>query len=158
MGNAKSPSTESGPAARGIGGELTRLKSNASATVAELREFLGNMRQRNPHEVLGMVATSGLARSTLLATVLFAVLLGAMTAIPYYWPQSEATKPSGDQAAATAQEAAKPGPAASATPAAGSPTDPEQAAVALGIDETKPADPEKNPRETELDNLLDGIE
>ncbi|NQT39554.1 MAG: hypothetical protein HQ581_18805 [Planctomycetes bacterium] len=164
MDNAKSNATEGGLKPGGIGGDVTRLKSDASATVAELRQFLGNMRNRSPQEVLGLVATSGLARSVLLATVLIAGLLVALTAVPYYYQGSEAAepkKPSG-QTAAAAQAPAESSPAEPASPAAttagGSPTDPDRAVDAMGIGETRSSDPKQNPRETDLDNLLDGIE
>ena len=154
-----------------IAGDFRRLKSDGAATVAELREFLGQMRGRNPKEVLGTVAESGLTRSILVATLGFAVLLAALTVVPYYLSDRDgpASGPAGKQSAAGAQDPAQGGqpeaaggpalePAGADKPSGAAKPGGEKVIDALGIGETKTAEPDKNPLENRLDHLLDKIE
>ncbi len=171
METPKQESSEPEQASGRIGGELRRLKSDGAATAAELREFVGQMRGRSSQEVLGMVAESGLARSVLLATFGFAVLLIVFSAIPYYFGDrdAEASGPVAAEGADGAEDATQGGsPSAAQTatqPAAdtagpSSDTEPngDEVIDALGIGETKTVDPDKNPLEDSLDNLLDNID
>ena len=78
--------------------------------------------------------------------------------------------PVADESTAANEDAAKtddagsaqePPETASNTPATdgdGNEVDPERAIDAMGIGETKTADPDENPLEGKLDKLLDGIE
>ena len=148
-----------------IAADLRRLKSDGAATVAELREFLTQMRGRNPKEVLGTVAESGLARSILAATLGFAMLLAVLTVVPYYLGERDgpASGPAGKRSAAGAQDPAPSGQPRAAGGPAQKPADAarpggEKAIDALGIGETKTAEPDKNPLENRLDHLLDKIE
>jgi hypothetical protein len=163
--------SETRPKAGGIARDLDRLKSDGAASVAEIREFLGEMRGRSPQEMLGLVAESDLTRSMFLATGLFVLLLAVLTVVPY------ALKPGGADASArgAVQESAEAAggeedaPPASAEPPAepaeaeaapndAAETDPERAVDAMGIGETRVAAPDENPLEDKLDKLLDGIE
>lgn len=173
MGSAREHLSQSGAQTGGVARDFKRLKSDGAATVAELRQFLGQMQGRSPQEVLGLVAKSGLTLSILLATFLFAVLLVALTVIPYALRdrEAEAAGPAARQGAAAEQgataepEGSQPAPAPAGT-AAASPggetgtegADPDRALDALGIGETRVAEPDENPLENKLDNLLDGIE
>lgn len=167
MGSAKEHLSETGPRTGGVARDLKRLKSDGAATVAELRQFLGQMHGRSPQEVLGLVAKSGLTLSILLATFLFAVLLVALTVIPYALRdrEAEAAGPAAGQGtvaeegAAAEPDGSQPAPAASPGGESGTAQpDPDRAVDALGIGETRVAEPDENPLENKLDNLLDGIE
>jgi preprotein translocase subunit SecG len=167
---------ETRPPRGGVAGDFRRLKSDGAATVAELRDFLGQMKGKSSQEVLGMVAKSGLTRSILLATFLFAVLLVALTVGPYLLGQqgADAAAPAAGAGASAEQETAQPAesnPGDGRAEAAGPdespassgegeavPPDADQAIDAMGIGEARVADPDENPLEDKLDNLLDGIE
>lgn len=170
METPKQPTSQSAQPSGGIGGDVRRLKSDGAATASELQEFFGRMRGRSPQEVLGMVAKSGLTRSIVVATLGFAVLLVACTVIPYYLDHRPAAAGAGapDSAAdgpdATRSDPANDAPGGTETPAGGDDTsapgvpDGEKAVEALGIGQTKTADPDKNPLEGKLDDLLDKID
>ncbi len=156
---------------------MTGLKQHGVATVGELREFLEQMRGKSPQEMLGALAESGLIRATLQASVACVILIGTFTVVPYLLygkhggssapattpPAAAAASPAAAAPAPTAAAPTAPPPAdaaAGARPAAagsGAPADLEKAAAAMGITETKTADPKNNPREKDLDSLLDKI-
>jgi hypothetical protein len=166
--------SENQPAPGGVVRDLKRLKSHGAATAAELREFIGQMKGKSPQEVLGLVAKSGLTRAIFLATLLFAVLLVALTVIPYVIKQRRANvaAPVAGQDVAPGANTAQPaetnppeGPEANGTatsdlPAGqtGASPDADRAIDAMGIGDTRVADPDNNPLEDKLDDLLDGIE
>lgn len=172
MSKGKDHLSETRPKPGGIARDLSRLKSDGTATAAEIREFIGQMRGRSPQEMIGLVAASGLTRSMLLATFLFALLLAMLTVGPYVlWgrkadgsaPVAEEKNVEQENASESDQPAATDGPTEPAAPTPVVDTDdtgldPERAIDAMGIGETRAADPEKNPLEDKLDNLLDGIE
>lgn len=172
MGKARDHLSESRPEAGGIARDLGRLKSDGAATVAELREFLSRMRGRSPQEMLGLVAESGLTRSMFLATFLFVLLLAALTVIPYAlrYRSADASAPVAEEKAVMEEDDAQavqpetteaPGKPAAAAPVVDTEdrrVDPERAVDAMGIGETRVADPKENPLEHKLDKLLDGIE
>jgi hypothetical protein len=173
------PRDEPRPAPFGIARDIQRVKTDSAATAAELREFLGQMRGKRPQEVLGLVAGSGLAKSMLAATLGCLLLMVALTVIPYFLyhrgpkpaPKAAAPKPAAIQTAPATATAATP-PAAQAgpptahetvksAPPAGTsapPANVERAIKAMGMDETKMADPKKNPLEKSLDKLLDKVQ
>ena len=155
--------------ATGIAGDMKRLHGDASATAAELREFVATLRGRSPAEVLGAIGESSLFQGIVQATVGCVVVLVVFTVGPYLWyGPAEASTPDADTSVATAATE----PAAAATSdaavadanAAESPatdetgSDVEKAAKAMGIDETRQADPKSNPLDKNLDSLLDGVE
>ena len=172
MGKARDHLSESAPKAGGVARDLGRLRSDGAATVAELREFLGRMRGRSAQEMLGLVAESGLTRSMLLATFLFALLLAVLTVVPYALRdrRADASAPVAEEKAAEVEDSARAGEAETAEqpakPAAAAPVadaedtgiDPERAVDVMGIGETRVADPDENPLEDKVDKLLDGIE
>ena len=132
---------------------------------SELREFLGRMRGRNPQEMIGLVANSGLTRSMLLATFLFVLVLGAFTVIPYFLGEQVADAP-GPAPPAPVENATPPRPGGDPSAAVPEPDvvgeaagrDPERAVDAMGIGEARVADPDENPLEDKLDDLLEGID
>jgi hypothetical protein len=163
----------------GVTRDLKQLQTHSTASLAELREFLTQMRGRRPQEVLGLVAGSHLLRSVAVAT-LGAVVILAVGSVGPWWlnrlsaEARSAAKPgeSPKAAAAAPKEAKKaeksekpsaepPTAAAPATAAADakpSPADAEKAIKVMGLGDTKVADPKTNPLEKSLDNLLDKIE
>jgi hypothetical protein len=141
--------------------DLRSVHSNGAASLGELREFLGTLHGKSPQEVIGIVSTSLLVQSMLIAVAGTLAILFVFTLGPYlvYGPP-QARQAAKKPAPAPAQPAAA---AAAAAPATGTdPTsqpDAEAAAKVLGIDEAKPADPTKNPLDNpNLDKLLDGVD
>ena len=146
------------------GGGMRRVLSDGSESMAELREFMGQMQGKSPNEVLGAVANSSLLRSTLLAAVGFAVILFGLSIVVHYTKPEKKKK-----AAAAAPSTPKPSRKAEdqTAPPKADEQQPQKAADAtgtkedktlknLGHDESKQTDPKKNPLENSLDNLLDG--
>jgi hypothetical protein len=117
-------------------GTLNGLRANAAASAGELREFLERTRGKNPQEVLGLVAQSGLTWALLQATIGCVALLAVLTFVPFVWSKL------GGAPAATPkpapEQAAKPEAPAVANPPR---TEPER--TATGTNDTKPADPDK---------------
>ncbi len=163
-----SSSGDSEKGSSGVSRDLRRLKANASASLGELREFLTQARGRSPQEVLGLVAGSALVRCMGWAVVGTMILLIVGTVGPYLiWgpPKARAAKPRPAAAApaAPAAQPAAPPQAAAPTSAAGaadqpSPEDAKKAMKVMGLGETKAADPNSNPMDKKLDNLLDKLE
>jgi pyruvate/2-oxoglutarate dehydrogenase complex dihydrolipoamide acyltransferase (E2) component len=162
---AQSDSTS--PTGSGAVSSLARLKRDGGHTLAELQEFLAQMRGRSPQEVLGMVSASELIRGILLATLGCVLLIAVFTVVPYVLRgdqtaanKSNETEPS---AAAKKDETTSPGAATPAVATKGDSAtaatpDVEAAAKALDIDEVKTANPNVNPLDKDLDKLLDGTE
>ncbi len=150
--------------APGLFRDVSTLKENGSLTLVELREFLARLKGRSPQEVIGIVSTSLLIRSLLLATFATAAILAVFTVGPYfvYGPVNQPKVSPAKAAAAAAAELAREQPNRSAPSetanADGNGTpDVERAAKAMGLDETKSADPKKNPLDgPDFDKLLDG--
>jgi hypothetical protein len=157
--------------------ELRNLHANGSASLAELREFLAELKGRKPQEVIGIVSASLLAQSMVIAALATVALLAVFTVGPYLIygpPQAKAATGKKAEAKATAESQSDPRPAAaaagagSAATAAAAPSsdapqnagpDVERATKAMGLDEARPADPKKNPLDSpNLDKLLDGID
>jgi hypothetical protein len=149
----------------------TRLQATSDAGTEDLREYVESMRVENVANALGDGAKSNLASNIVVATLVITVLLLLATLGPHMLSNKETTvkpaapttetnggtsaaDPNANAATPTSTDPANPD-SANANPAA--PTDAEaaRAAAALGIDETKEADPNKNPLDN-LDNLLDG--
>lgn len=165
-----SPKTEVRPP-RGLTGDIHRARAGATATAGELREFVNQLHGRSPQEMLGIVAGSSLIRSTIAASVITVVFMFGFTAGPYVWKkwfpkQVVATKtepeaPAAAAAAAPTGTAATPaGSAATANlpatagAAPAGPAGPKDPLAPLGINETKIADPKKNPLDNSTDDLL----
>lgn len=157
---------------RGLKGDIHRAREGATASAAELREFVRQCRGKSPQEMLGLVAGSSLVQGTILATIITVIFMGAFTVGPYVMnkavpPVAKAPKPAPAAAPAAAPNAtastAAPATAASlpATSGPAVPTDPlappgskSDIANKLGIGETKIADPKKNPLDAGADDLL----
>lgn len=156
------------PAVGGLSNMKT-VQKNTAASVAELREFLGQLKGRSPQEVMGIVAQSSLVQGIGTALVGTCLLLIVFTVGPYLMygpPEAQAVDAANTLAEATQQESDDSSPdsasdttkdADTAAPTSSEP-DVERAAQAMGIDEVKDADPDKNPLDSKLDQLLDGIE
>ena len=65
--------------------DVRRLKKDGSASLAELKEFVGRMHGKSPQEMLGTVAKSRLAICILISTVGCAVLLVTSSVSSYYF-------------------------------------------------------------------------
>ena len=146
----------------GIAGDMKRLHGDASATAAELREFVATLKGRSPQEVLGAIGESSLFQGIVQATVATLVVLVAFTIGPYLWagPADAAIETAATPTVATPDAGTDPAAGETADAATGdvSATDAARAAQAMGIDETRPADPKVNPLDKNLDTLLDGLE
>lgn len=147
-------------------GDVRRMKSAGSASVQELREFLHNHRGKSSQELLGELGKSSLLQAMVKSTVGCLALMALMTVVPFYTqgePQPKKSK-SAQKATAPANTAAAPAANtatnnAAATTNSGLPdgVDLDKAKKTLGLDETKAAPANVNPREKDLDNLLDGV-
>ena len=143
--------------------DLRSVHSNGAVSLGELREFLGTLHGKSPQEVIGIVSTSLLVQSMLIAVAGTLAILLVFTLGPYlvYGPpqaRQAAKKPAAP--AAPSQPAAAASAVAPTTGTDGtSQPDAEAAAKVLGIDEAKPADPTRNPLDNpSLDKLLDGVD
>lgn len=136
--------------------DLENVKQNGAASLEELKEFLGKLQGRSPQEVVGIVSTSMLVQSMVISTIGVLAVLAIFTLGPYFvygppQPKKSAAAPPAAPATAPAEPAKET--AKSDDPNA---VDPAKAAKVLGVDETKSADPNKNPLD-KVDNLLEGL-
>jgi hypothetical protein len=131
-----------------------------AATAEELRKFIGQMHGKSPQEVLGEVAQSGLTRGIVTSAIGAIVILIVFTVGPFLVNRLSADTAS--VATAQPQQAAvqtEPVPAQASEPqAVPDESDLQKATDAMGIGETKTADPDKNPMDKRLDSLLDGVD
>lgn len=139
--------------------DVNRLKTDASATSGELREFIRGLKGRSPQEVMGIVAGNALTQAMLTATIGCVVMLVALS-VPFAFGTSKDKAKAKPAVAATDSESAKDesATAKAATSDGETPTeaDLKRASKAMGLDETKTADPKKNPLDS-FDNLLDKV-
>ncbi|MFT5471372.1 MAG: hypothetical protein ACI8UO_006506 [Verrucomicrobiales bacterium] len=70
--------------------DVQRLRQNSAAVAGELKDFLARMKGRSAKERLGVIASSGLFRSSIAAIFFFAILISALTAGPYFWDKMKA--------------------------------------------------------------------
>ena len=173
----QTPSKISLDAGRGSRGEHRLELDGASA--AEMREFLAQMSELHPQNVVGVGAPGGLLGGMIAATVGTVILMAALTVGPYAWQVAlgqpdnlsapvvaaektdapNTTEKAEKPPAAPAAQAAAEQPAGEKKPAA--PPEPSQPLVSkstlerLGVDEVKTADPNVNPLDSKLDDLLD---
>lgn len=144
--------------------DLRELNVNTRATVAELQEFLRQLKGRSPQEMLGVVASSQLFRSILTASVVVAIGIAAFTVGPFLLGSGDETADS----TATATPTVTNPPAAPITPpatAAGTPAAPgdtptttPKVVETLGVAEEKKAPLNENPLESKGDDFLKGLE
>jgi hypothetical protein len=146
---------------------------------AEMRAFLSELPELDSRQIMGPGADGSLTRGMIVATTWTVILLAVLTIGPYAWKQAmaghEKAPAAAETAAAPAENAtaekapAEKAPAEKApaertvaekAPAAKSP-EPGQPPVSsktlerLGVDEVKSADPNSNPLDSKLDDLLD---
>ena len=139
--------------------DLKRIKTSTTATAAELREFHRALRGKTPTEMLGIVASSSLFRSLVVATIGTAALIAIFTILPFAWskifhkPDEAPALPVAEEKAETPEN--KP---AVPEPSIDTPDAPNKTIDALGVGETRDAPPRSNPLEGASDDLLDGLE
>ncbi len=150
----------------GLGRDLHRLKKHGGMTLTEMREFIRQLHGRKPSEVLGIVSSNALIRAMGESVLYSGLLLVVLTVVPFLFagdekesgsktgPVAQASNEATSTAATTDNPVA--GTAATATGADGSISteDAQKAVQAMGLGETKTADPDKNPLDN-LDSLLD---
>lgn len=133
-----------------------RLSTDAAASTAELRDFVRSLKGRSPQEVMGIVTSSALTQAIIGSTIATVVLIAVLT-VPFAGGSAKAksTKP---QAATsvTEPEPTKSNEKAASNSDTPSEEDIKKASKAMGLDETKTADPKKNPLDN-FDNLLDKV-
>ncbi len=149
-------------------GDAPRVRKEAAASATEIRQFINGLRGKSPQEMLGAIAQSSLIQATIQATVWTTVFLAIFTVGPYVM-KSDAKAASKAAPAKAAKKAESEAPAAksekseaAATAAKSNGDEPsadnvQKAAKAMGLDEVKNTDPKKNPREKDLDTLLDDL-
>lgn len=140
-------------------GDVRRMKAAGSASVQELKDFLRQHRGKSSQELLGELGKTSLFQAMVKSTVGCLVLMAVLTLVPFFAsgePQPKTAKVKPVPAATPAVPAAA---AAATTETTGVPqgVDVERAQKVLGLDETKAAPADVNPREKDLDNLLDGV-
>ena len=135
--------------------DLQSVHANGSASLAELRDFLGGLKGKSPQEVIGIVSTSLLVQSLAIAFVATAGILLIFTVGPYlvYGPPQEKQAAKKIPPIAVPVEPAPPAPASAGATAE---SNVDVAAKAMGIDDAKAADPKANPLDSpDLDKLLE---
>jgi hypothetical protein len=96
-------------------GDLRQLKQNSSATVAELKAFLHELKGKSPQEMLGVVASSQLVRAIGISCVIVLAAIVIFTAIPFAMGGKTKDSSAGEK---TAAPTPPPAPAISPSPAA----------------------------------------
>ena len=149
----------------GIGADIRSVKHNGVASITELREFMRSLKGRKPQEAMELASSNGLIRGLVISTIGFLVVLFVFTAIPFYLHEAEVVTQQGitptSEDALDAQESKSSADAATqaGTDSSGTPTaQGEELLDKLQIGETKTADPDANPLDSQFNDLLDGIE
>ena len=146
--------------------DAPRVRKEATASATEIRQFINGLRGKSPQEMLGAIAESSLVKATLTATIGTVVFLAVFTVGPYLMrrdakadSKASVAKKSDVEKTAAKPEKEEPKTATAATSANGEPSadNVQKAAKAMGLDEVKSADAKKNPREKDLDTLLDDL-
>ena len=115
MPTTTSPPPKDAPSALDVSGDFRNLRTHGTASLGELKEFLGKLRRKSPQEVIGIVSSSLLIQSVFIATAITIVFMAVFTVGPYFiWGSSKAkpaptpTAPAPTATAAKATPAAKP--------------------------------------------------
>ena len=142
-------------------GDFKKLGRNSQAVVGELREFLANLKGKSPKEMMGAVAESSLAQSLLISTVIMTMLVFALSAIPYFLKDEQASAQAAEKGATAednpaVQSNAPSGEEGAVQETAPSKTPEQKTADILGVGEV--ADPDSNPLDSGGDDLLDGLD
>lgn len=140
-------------------GDVRRMKTASSASVQELKEFLRQHRGKSSQELLGELGQTSLFQAMVKSTISCLVLMAVLTLVPFFTAGEPQPKKAKAKPLASAAPVAPTAAATATTEATGVPqgVDVEQAQKVLGLDETKAAPADVNPREKDLDNLLDGV-
>jgi hypothetical protein len=150
--------------------ELDEVRAGSAASLAELREFLTQLKGRKPQDVIGIVSASLLVQSMATALGIVLGILAAFTVVPYllYGPPQPKQPASAQASASRDAEQASHGEAPAVDNTAEAPSqsssppsepDLQKGSSAMGIDEAKQADPSRNPLDSpDLDKLLDGLD
>lgn len=155
MNTANDPTPEQAASSRNVasGGE--------SESFDDVRQFIDSLSSRTCEEAIGLSAQGGLVSGIVQATLGFAVVLLAFTAIPFWLGSNEtatASDPTAETTANTDNPVAPPVTTTAGETAGDNEIDLSKAADVMGIDETKTASPAENPLDKNLDNLLDGVD
>ncbi len=137
---------------------VKRLSTDAATTTSELRDFVRSLKGRSPQEVMGIVSSSALTQAVISSTLATVVLLAVLT-VPFAFGKSAKAKSAKPAAAVADVEPSKTNATSSKSANSGdtpSEEDIKKASKAMGLDETKTADPKKNPLDS-FDNLLDKV-
>ena len=154
--------------ARGI----RRFQHDSATTVAELREFLAQLRGKDSREVVATITDSSLVKSTVVAAIAVVLLLFLTSAAVYFATPNESTSaktnPSqSSQSNVSGESQTTPSPSEedksaavveNATAAASAPQPAtgggDKTLDLLGVGETKVAPPDENPLDKNLEDLL----
>lgn len=142
-------------------GDVRRMKTGSSASVQELKDFLRQHRGKSSQELLGELGKTSLFQAMVKATVGCLVLMAVLTVVPFF-TGSESQPKKSKIVQKNSSAAVTPAPTAATaakTETTGVPNgvDVEKAQKVMGLDDTKSAPADINPREKDLDNLLDGV-
>lgn len=151
---------------KGIGGitaDIRSVKHNGAASITELREFIRSLKGRKPQEAMEIASSNGLIRGLMISTIGFLVVLFVFTAIPFYLHEDEVVTQQGitptSKNALDAQELNSAAGTQVGTDSSQNPTaQGEELLNKLQVGETKTADPDANPLDSQFNDLLDGIE
>ncbi len=146
----------------GIGADIRSVKHNGAASITELREFMRSLKGRKPQEAMEIASNNGLIQGLVISTIGFLVVLFIFTLIPFFLDEDEVVTQQG--ITPTSENAGAQGANSNAGTAdqADSSQNPtaqgEELLDKLQIGETKTADPDANPLDSQFNDLLDGIE
>ena len=146
---------------RGILGDVQRVQRNGTASLTELRDFIGSLKGRKPQEVMGEMASNGLVQGIIMSTVGFVIVLLVFTAFPFFLAEEEpVVQPATTPVATSAEQQEEQPPAVQnineeQSLDKGGPTG-DAVLDNLGIGETKDANPDANPLGDKFDDLLEG--
>ena len=149
----------------GIASDIRSVKHNGAASITELREFMRSLKGRKPQEAMEIASSNGLIRGLVISTIGFLVVLLVFTAIPFFLHEDEVVTQQGitptsenavdtQESSSAADAGTQGGTDSSQTPSAQG----EELLDKLKIGETKTADPDANPLDSQFNDLLDGIE
>jgi hypothetical protein len=140
----------------GIGGitsDIRSVKHNGAASITELREFMRSLKGRKPQEAMEIASNNGLIQGLVISTIGFLLVLFVFTLIPFFLDEDEVVTQQG--ITPTSENAGN----ADQTDSSQNPTaQGEELLDKLQIGETKTADPDANPLDSQFNDLLDGIE
>ena len=125
----------------------------------ELRKLLQHSQDRTPEQTLGEVAQGSLVSGMIASGVVWSVLLVAGTALPYAWAQMNppAEKAADAEDEATSDASDEPAPAEDDVADEPSADDKSSLPEKLGHETADPGDPNVNPLDSKVDDLLNDL-